>query len=96
MIYNNILVEREFKKLRIQNPVIVTLEFDKTIPPIGIAILTNKEDGVYADITVDHDLSGLYPAIGFEYKTLEKENGKIYELSFSQTRNQDEKIKPIK
>lgn len=96
MKYDNILVEKELINLKISNPVKVTLDFDRTIPPIGKAVLKNTIEGVYAEIETNFCLSGLYPAIGFSYERGKMESGVIDELSFCVTENQDKRIKSIK
>lgn len=68
------------------------INFDRSLPPLGVAILTKDESGVmYAEMDTSK-LSGLYPAIGGVYN---KTNIEIREIGICSQPNTDNRIKPI-
>jgi hypothetical protein len=75
------------------NPVKVTLEFDYVSPPKGSAILFTTDEGLYADIILDH-MGGtyldLYPHISFS-----KNNRTISSIKLSAIEHSDERVKTI-
>lgn len=96
IVYKNILVERKDTWLTVPDKVPVTVNFYRSTPPAGHAVLTKGTSGIFADLYLNEgrQYGGLYPAIGF---TAEKDlsSGKVTELSLCDQRNEDEGIPPL-
>lgn len=72
----------------------VYLNFDRSLPPFGEAVLTKDEKGIiYAEFAPYYNFKGLYPAIGGIYGN---ENSiSIKEIGVCGNPNTDPKIKAI-
>lgn len=90
--FNRIFLDHR-KNWMYQNPVKVTMEFDYDSPPIGSALLFIQEDGLYADITLDHMRENqleLYPHISFS-----RAGKTVRSIKLSSIEHADERVRTI-